>query len=368
MTYLGTSSFDHTAPATIGVLLTNVGTPAAPTAKAVRPYLAEFLGDKRVIEWPGWLWKPVLHGIILNTRPRKSAELYQRVWTDEGSPLLVILQKQAAALQTVLDDTLPVPVTVGYGMRYGDPSIADAMQAMRAANVQKLLVLPMFPHYSATTTGTSLDAVFRELQRWRWIPDLRTVNAYHDHPGYIRAVANSIEAQWAQTGRPDRLLFSFHGIPLDYFEKGDPYYCQCHKTARLVAEALNLPDEMWFVTFQSRFGPQQWLQPYTDRTLEAWGRAGVQHVDAVCPGFSADCLETTDEVGHEGRLAFQEAGGGQFNYIPALNDRPNHIAVLADLVTKHLAGWLTPSEPDPAVAQRVARRRMELELETGKTL
>jgi ferrochelatase len=367
MTFLGTTQFDHEAPAPIGILLTNVGTPEAPTAKAVRPYLAQFLGDKRVIEWPGYLWKPVLHGIILNTRPRKSAELYKRVWTDEGSPLLTILQNQSAAIQARLEKTLPVPVKVTYGMRYGEPSIASAMRDLKAANVQRLLVLPMFPQYSATTTATSLDAVFAELQTWRWIPELRTINSYHDNDGYIRAMADSIEAQWAQTGRPDRLMFSFHGIPRDYFLNGDPYYCQCQKTARLIAEALQLPDEMWFATFQSRFGPQEWLQPYTDVTLEAWGAEGVQHVDAICPGFSADCLETTDEVGHEGRIVFQEAGGGQFNYIPALNDQPDHINVLADIVTDHLAGWLTASSPDPDIKQRVAKQRQELGLDMEAT-
>lgn len=363
MTFLGTKDFDHEAPAPVGILLTNVGTPAAPTAKAVRPYLAQFLGDKRVIEWPGWLWKPLLHGVILNVRPRRSAELYKRVWTDEGSPLLHILEKQSLALQGLLEERLPVPVKVAHGMRYGDPSIASAMRELHAANVQRLLVLPMFPQYSATTTATSLDAVFAELQTWRWMPELRTINDYHEYPGYIRAVADSIEAQWSQTGRPERLMFSFHGIPLDYFLKGDPYYCQCQKSARLIAEALELPDDMWFVTFQSRFGPQEWLQPYTDVTLEEWGTEGVQHVDAVCAGFSADCLETTDEVGHEGRIQFQEAGGGQFNYIPALNDHPDHIAVLADIVSDHLTGWLTPAEPDPHVTQRVAQKREELGLD-----
>ncbi len=363
MNFLGSKHFDHEAESPIGILLTNVGTPEAPTARAVRPYLAQFLGDKRVIEWPGWLWKPVLHGIILNVRPRRSAELYARVWTDEGSPLLTILQKQATALQNRLEETLPVPVKVAYGMRYGEPSIASGMRELHAANVQRLLVLPMYPQYSATTTATSLDAVFAELQTWRWMPELRTINNYHDHPGYIRALAGSIAAQWAQTGRPDRLLFSFHGIPLDYFLKGDPYYCQCQKTARLIAEALHLPDEMWFATFQSRFGPQEWLQPYTDVTLEEWGGEGLQHVDALCPGFSADCLETTDEVGHEGRIQFQEAGGGQFNYIPALNDHPDHIAVLADILADHLSGWLIEVEPDPNITQRVAQKRQQLGLD-----
>ncbi len=361
MKFLGTESYQHGAQAPVGILLTNVGTPAAPTPKAVRPYLAQFLSDKRVIEMPDWQWKPILHGILLNTRPRKSAQLYQRVWTDQGSPLLLMLERQAKALQAYFDKTTPMPVKVSYGMRYGQPSISHALRAMHAANVRRLLVLPLFPQYSATTTATSLDAVFAELQTWRWQPELRTINHYHDHPGYIAATANSIREQWAKTGRPQRLLFSFHGIPKSYFLDGDPYYCECQKSARLIAEELELTDDMWFVTFQSRLGRQEWLRPYTDETLEAWGREGLDHVDAVCPGFSADCLETTDEVGHEGKLSFQEAGGGQFNYIPALNDRPDHIQAVGEIIKTNLQGWLTPPEDDLQLLTRVEVQRQTLE-------
>lgn len=344
MTFRKTTSYHQGGPAPLGVLLTNVGTPAAPTASALRPYLAQFLGDERVIEYPPWLWRPLLHGVILNTRPRRSARLYQRVWTEEGSPLLVILRRQAERLQEALA-ALPVPVRVAVGLRYGDPSIAAGLRELDAAGARRVLAFPLYPQYSATTTATSLDAVFDELKTWRWMPELRTINHYHDRPDYIAALAASVRQHWAASGRPQRLLISFHGIPRDYFTDGDPYYCECQKTARLLVAALALEPEEYAVTFQSRFGPSEWLQPYTDRTLEAWGRQGLAHVDALCPGFSADCLETVDEVGTEGGHAFREAGGGELHYIPALNDRPDHIAVLAGIIREHLGGWLEPVEP-----------------------
>lgn len=342
MAYHGITQYDHAAPSPIGILLTNVGSPAAPTRAALRPYLSQFLGDERVIEYPPWLWQPLLHGVILNTRPGRSAKLYERVWTAEGSPLWATLQRQAAAVQTLLSEQLPAPAMVVPAVRYGEPSIAAGLRRLAEANARHVLVFPLFPQYSATTTATTLDAVFDELKTWRWMPELRTINHYHDHPGYIGALVNTIREQWAERGRPDRLLMSFHGIPRDYILKGDPYFCECQKTARLLAEALALAPEMYAITFQSRFGPTEWLQPYTEQTLIEWGKAGLRHVDALCPGFSADCLETTDEVGHEGKQAFQEAGGGAFNYIPALNDRPDHIAALASIITTHLAGWLEP--------------------------
>jgi ferrochelatase len=325
--------------------LTNVGTPAAPTASALRPYLAQFLADERVIEYPRWLWRPLLHGVILNTRPRRSARLYQRVWTGEGSPLLVILRRQAEQLQEALSAALHVPVRVAIGLRYGQPSIATGLRELDAAGARRVLAFPLYPQYSATTTATSLDAVFDELKTWRWMPELRTINHYHDRPDYIAALADSVREHWVTSGRPQRTLISFHGIPRDYFVNGDPYYCECQKTARLLAEALALAPDEYAVTFQSRFGPSEWLQPYTDRTLEAWGREGLSHVDALCPGFSADCLETVDEVGTEGGHAFREAGGGELHYIPALNDRPDHIAMLSAAITEQLAGWLQPVNP-----------------------
>lgn len=339
MAYRGSEPFDPTALAPIGVLLTNVGSPAAPTPAALRSYLAQFLGDERVIEYSRWLWQPLLHGVILNTRPRRSARLYQRVWTDEGAPLVSIMQRQAAGLEAALT-TGSAPVKVVIGVRYGEPSITAALRELDAAGAQRVLVLPLFPQYSATTTATSFDAVFDELKTWRRVPELRTVNRYGNHPLYVAALAASIREAWARDGRPDRLLLSFHGIPRDYADKGDPYPAECRQTAELLAAALGLCDGQWAATFQSRFGPSEWLQPYTDATLEEWGREGLRRVDAVCPGFSADCLETTDEIGQEGAETFTEAGGGELRYIPALNDRPDHIAALAEVARQHLNGWL----------------------------
>lgn len=339
MKYYGRGSFDHTSTAKVGILLTNVGTPTAPTAGAVRPYLRQFLGDPRVIEFPRWLWWPILNGIILNTRPKRSAALYQNVWTDEGSPLLVNLQRQGEALQQALAERTGVTIPVAVGMRYGEPSLQETMRQLDQVGVRRLLVLPMYPQYSATTTATSLDGVFAELQQWRWLPELRTITHYHDHPGYITALANSVEEYWQEHGRAERMLFSFHGIPRSYFEQGDPYFCECQKTARLLVEQLGLAKEEYTVSFQSRFGPQEWLKPYTDETLEEWGRNGVRSVQVLAPGFSSDCLETIDELGREGRESFLEAGGKEFGYIPALNVRTDHIAALTDLALAHLQGW-----------------------------
>ncbi|MCB0063555.1 MAG: ferrochelatase [Caldilineaceae bacterium] len=339
MRYYGRHTYEHASSTLTGVLLTNVGTPNAPTPGAVRPYLQQFLGDPRVIEYPRWLWWPLLNGIILNTRPRRSAKLYGNVWTEEGSPLLVNLERQGKALQTALREQTGVDIPVAVGMRYGEPQLTDVMRRLDQAGVRRLLVVPLYPQYSATTTGTALDGVFAELQRWRWLPELRTITNYHDHPDYIDALANSVEAFWQEHGRAERMLFSFHGIPRSYFEQGDPYFCECQKTARLLAARLGLPEEAYTVSFQSRFGPQEWLKPYTDETLEALGQAGVRSVQVLAPGFSSDCLETIDELNREGRESFLEAGGETFDYIPALNDRPDHIKLLAELVLTHLQGW-----------------------------
>ena len=342
MAYRGSPPSDPATPAPVGILLTNVGSPAAPTTGALRSYLAQFLGDERVIEYPRWLWQPLLHGVILNTRPRRSARLYQRVWTADGAPLVAIMRRQAAGLEAALTaDGAPVKVVAG--VRYGEPSIPAALRELDAAGAQRVLVLPLFPQYSATTTATSLDAVFDELKTWRRVPELRTVNRYGDHPLYIAALAASIREAWATDGRPDRLLLSFHGIPRDYAAKGDPYPDECRATAAALAAALGLDDGEWAATFQSRFGPSQWLQPYTDETLAEWGREGLRRVDAACPGFSADCLETTDEIGHEGAATFTAAGGGELRYIPALNDRADHVAALAAVARQHLIGWLEPA-------------------------
>jgi ferrochelatase len=351
MTYRGEPGFSHGTPPELGVLLTNLGTPEAPTASAVRRYLAEFLSDPRVIEMPRWLWRIILHGVILRVRPRRSAEAYHKVWTPEGSPLLVIARRQASALQAALTARLPGPVRVALGMSYGRPAIAEALEELRAAGSRRLLVLPLYPQYSATTTGSTFDAVASVLGTWRWLPELRFITHYHDDPGYVGALVASIREAWANAGEPERLLFSFHGLPRRYFEAGDPYHCMCQKTARLVAHGLDLPPERWAVSFQSRVGREEWLKPYTDHLLKEWGASGIKRVHVVCAGFSADCLETLEEIDQQNRGFFLEAGGEAFHYVPALNDRPDHIAALADLVTRHARGWPeADSAPDPAAA------------------
>jgi ferrochelatase len=362
MKYDNETGFRHDAPECLGVLLLNLGTPDAPSVSAVRRYLAQFLSDRRVVELPRPLWWLILHGVILRVRPRRSAEAYRSVWMENGSPLLTISRRQAQAVQARLDERLPGPVKVELGMRYGNPSIPDALAALHQANARRLLVLPLYPQYSGTTTASTFDAVTGVLSRRRWIPELRYVNQYHDDPGYIAALAGRLRSHWAEHGRPDRLLFSFHGIPRDYFEQGDPYHCQCQKTARLTAEALGLDPESWQVSFQSRVGTKEWLRPYTDELLKEWGAAGIGSVQVCCPGFAADCLETLEEVAVENRDYFLEAGGGEYGYIPALNDDPVHIDALAALVERHAAGWPEvvgdgDSWSPEALAQRLERAR-----------
>jgi ferrochelatase len=363
MKFKNETDFRHDKPETLGILLVNLGTPDAPSVRAVRRYLAEFLSDSRVIEMPRWLWQGILHGVILRVRPRRSAAAYRSVWTEEGSPLLGNAQRQADALQAWLADVMPGPVNVVLGMRYGNPSVAAGLQRLREANARRLLVLPLYPQYSATTTATTFDAVSRELASWRWLPELRFVNHYHDHPGYITALSDSILYHWQTHGEPDRLLFSFHGLPKDYCLSGDPYYCECQKTARLVAEQLRLPDDRWQVAFQSRVGNKEWLKPYTDEQLKAWGGEGVGKVHVICPGFSADCLETLEEIAVENRGYFLDAGGGEYSYIPALNDTTAHIEALADLVRRHAAGW--PEAEGGGLDETLLRERRERALAMG---
>ena len=330
----------HTPPrSSTGILLVNLGTPEAPTSKAVRPYLRQFLSDPRVIEWPRWLWRPVLEAIILRVRPRRSARLYEEIWTKEGSPLLIISQEITNKLQEALTGDEGPPLKVALAMRYGQPSIAAGLEELRQANAQRVLILPLYPQYSATTVGTIFDEVFDTLKGWRWVPEIRTINHYHEHPLYAEAIASSIRRYWAENGRGDRLLLSYHGIPLSYAEKGDPYPEQCAQSTRLIAQALELPEEEIFFTFQSRFGPEEWLQPYTDETLIAWAEQGISRVDTICPGFATDCLETIQEMGMENRDLYLEAGGEEYAYIPALNDTQEHVALLADLVRQNCRGW-----------------------------
>ena len=321
------------------MLVTNLGTPAAPTPAAVRRYLAEFLSDRRVIELPRWLWLPILYGVILAVRPRRSAAAYREVWSDEGSPLLVNARRQAAALDSALNDGAGVRIALELGMRYGEPSIASALTELEEAGARRVLVLPLYPQYSASTTASTYDAVFAAMAGRRRVPELRLVSDYHDHPGYIEALAESVRA--ARRGRTHsaRLLMSFHGLPQRYCDAGDPYEAQCRETARRVAACLDEPAGNWAVAFQSRVGREKWLEPYTEDVLREWAGAGVARVDVLCPGFSADCLETLEEIAIRGAQLFRESGGEALHYIPALNAAPGHIDALADIVSSRIRDW-----------------------------
>jgi len=337
--YQGNRNYTHDTPLSVGILLTNLGTPDSPTPAAVRKYLAEFLSDPRVIEIPKLLWWFVLHGIILRTRPRRSANAYTSIWTDEGSPLLVISKKQTEKIADLLRQKFDPTIKVELAMRYGVPSIQTGLEKLQRANVNRLLIFPLYPQYSAATTASTFDAVAEVLKTWRWLPEIRMINHYHDHPAYIIALANSIKHHWQQHEKAEKLLFSFHGLPKHYFLAGDPYHCECNKTASLIAEQLKLHENQWQITFQSRFGPREWLQPYTDTTLKELGAQGVKHVQVVCPGFAADCLETLEEINMQNRAFFTEAGGQQFSYIPALNDDHEHIEALCNIIIGHCRDW-----------------------------
>ncbi len=331
--------YSHLEEERIGILLTNLGTPDSCEPADVRRYLKEFLWDPRVVEVPRLAWWFVLNFIILNTRPKRSAAAYKKVWTEEGSPLLTISQQQAESLQHALDQQYPDRFKVVLAMRYGQPSIQDGLEKLRQAGARRLLVFPLYPQYSASTTASTFDAVTTEFQHWRWLPEMRFINHYHDDERYIETLAQSVRDFWREHGKPEKLVMSFHGVPKDYLLKGDPYHCECHKTGRLLAEKLELDAEDWQLTFQSRLGPKEWLKPYTDHTLEAMGKAGVKNVQVVCPGFSADCLETLEEIAMENRETFLQAGGEQYEYIPCLNSRDTHIDMMLKLVEQHAAGW-----------------------------
>ncbi|MEE4244602.1 MAG: ferrochelatase [Kangiellaceae bacterium] len=316
-----------------GVLLVNLGTPDEPTAEAVRKYLAEFLHDKRVVDLTRWIWCPVLHGIILRVRPPKVAKLYQSVWTEEGSPLMAISKQQRSGLAAVLEQKLGKPVPVVLGMNYGNPSLASAIEQLK--DCKKVIVLPLYPQFSTATTASVYDRVAKVLKSdWNQSEYIQ-VRDYHNHDSYIEALANSVKQSWQQHGRNELLVMSFHGIPKRYADNGDPYPDECRETARLLAEKLELSEEQWMVTFQSRFGREEWLQPYTDKTME---RLGAEHksIDIICPGFSADCLETLEEIQEENHEIFEQHGGKGFNYIPCLNANSDHISMMADIISERI--------------------------------
>lgn len=315
-----------------GVLLVNLGTPDAPTPAAIRRYLREFLSDPRVVELPRALWLPVLYGFILPFRPRKLAHAYASVWDAQGSPLLKISRAQTEKLRAALGAETPVAL----GMSYGNPSIASALEELETQDVERIVLLPLYPQYSGTTTASVLDIVFRELGRRRKLPELRSINDYHDHPAYIGALAQSVRDHWQRSGRADHLLMSFHSIPQTYVDQGDPYDAQCKRTAQLLAQALGLEAAKWSISFQSRLGTQPWLQPYSDKVLPQLAAQGIATLDVICPGFSADCLETLEEVAIRYRADFLKAGGQSFRYIPALNDGAEHLHFLQTLIGENL--------------------------------
>ena len=321
-------------PPRTALLLVNLGTPDAPTAGAVRRYLAEFLHDYRVVDLTRWLWCPILHGVILPLRSPKVAKKYASIWTSKGSPLLSLSRELAEALQAQLPE-----FEVRLAMRYGNPAVAEVLRELHDKGMQRLLVLPLYPQYSASTVASVHDAVMAELIGWRRLPELRLINDYHLDEAWLDALASSVENSWDLHGRGEKLLISFHGIPQRFVDAGDPYARQCEAGARALAQRLDLTEGQWRMTFQSRFGREPWLQPYTDKTLEALAREGVKSVDMICPGFAVDCLETLEENAVENAALFRQAGGAELRYIPALNATPGHVAALATLARRHAQGW-----------------------------
>ena len=344
-------AYSHGQPAKTAIVYCNLGTPQAPTAPALRRYLAEFLSDPRVVEIPRFLWLMILHGIILRVRPAKSAHKYASIWTTEGSPLKVWTEKQSLALQQLFD---PHKVVVRYAMRYGSPAVPQVLDELKAQGVTRVLVLPAYPQYSGTTTASVFDAVYAWGMRTRNLPELRFINHYHDHPGYIEALAEKIRAHWAQHGRAEQLVMSFHGVPERTLLLGDPYHCECHKTARLLAQSLGLSKDEYKVCFQSRFGKAKWLEPYTEPTVRELARQGCRSVQIVCPGFVSDCLETLEEIALEVKAAFLEEGGEQFHYIECINDSPVWIQAMHSLTMTHMSGW--PLEPASDADRSVSRQ------------
>lgn len=323
-----------------GVLLIQLGTPAAPTPAAVRRYLGEFLWDRRVVDLPRPLWWLILHGAILRLRPARSARLYEKIWMDEGAPLLVHSRRLATGLSLELRRRLITDApAVALGMRYGEPSIRQALESLRRRGCRRLLVLPLYPQYCASTTASALDAVVEVLRDWRAIPELRLVTHYHDEAGYLAALAATVQQVWEARGEPHHLVVSFHGQPWRHVQAGDPYHLHCRETAEHLADRLALAPDRWTLAFQSRFGREPWLEPYTVDVLKRCGADSTRRIDVICPGFAADCLETLEEINFTGRDIFMRAGGECFHYIPALNDRPDHVTALAGLVQRHLLGW-----------------------------
>jgi protoporphyrin/coproporphyrin ferrochelatase len=352
--------FPHGTQLKTGILLVALGTPDEPTAPAVRRYLKEFLSDPRVVEIPKPIWWLILNLVILNVRPAKTAEKYKSIWMKEGSPLRVHTERQTQLLRGYLGERIKSPLVVEYAMRYGTPNIRKGIDTLKAKHCDRILVLPLYPQYASSTTGTVMDELGRVLANIRNVPAIRLVRNFQDHPVYIDAIVKNLLAHWMKIGRPnfktDKLVMTFHGLPKFHLDKGDPYHCECHKTARLIAEQLNLGKDDWVITFQSRFGKAEWLQPYTDATLERLGQSGTQRVDVICPGFAADCLETLEEIAMEGKETFLHAGGKTFNYLPVANDSEAFMRALEAVAADNLAGWTQPQFDQDAAARNVAAR------------
>ena len=336
--YIGEKDYEHGSKEKIGVLITNLGTPDAPNKKQLKVYLNQFLSDPRVIELPKILWQIILKLVILQIRPSKSAEAYKQIWTDKGSPLLDIANRQLNKIQSSFSSKNE-NIVFEVGMRYGNPSIPDALLKLQKKQVRRLLVLPMYPQYCAATTGSTFDEVTNVLQKWRWIPEMRFINQYFEEKNYIEALSNSIKSFWKKTSKPQKIIFSYHGIPKRYLTNGDPYHCFCLKTTRLVKEYMGLSDDEIMTTFQSRFGREEWLKPYTSETLKELPKQGIKNIHIISPGFSSDCLETLEELEEENKEYFMESGGENYHYIPCLNDHDDHIDVFVNLIKKHIQGW-----------------------------
>ena len=336
--YIGEKDYEHGSKEKIGVLITNLGTPDAPNKKKLKVYLNQFLSDPRVIELPKILWQIILKLVILQIRPSKSAEAYKQIWTDKGSPLLDIANRQLNKIQSSFSSKNE-NIVFEVGMRYGNPSIPDALLKLQKKQVRRLLVLPMYPQYCAATTGSTFDEVTNVLQKWRWIPEMRFINQYFEEKNYIEALSNSIKSFWKKTSKPQKIIFSYHGIPKRYLTNGDPYHCFCLKTTRLVKEQMGLSDDEIMTTFQSRFGREEWLKPYTSETLKELPKQGIKNIHIISPGFSSDCLETLEELEEENKEYFMESGGENYHYIPCLNDHDDHIDVFVNLIKKHTKGW-----------------------------
>jgi len=345
---------NHGATRRTAVLLINLGTPEAPTKAALRKYLGEFLWDPRIVEIPRPVWWLILNLFVLNTRPAKSAAKYAKIWLPEGSPLKVHTERQTALLKGWLGEAGHPDVAVAWAMRYGRPAIAETLDRLKAEGVERVLVVPMYPQYAASSSGSAMDDVADWIKRTRNPMEVRFVKHFHDEPGYIASVAATVQEYWAANGRPDKLLMSFHGLPRRCLDLGDPYYCECQKTGRLIAEHLGLAADQYLITFQSRFGKAEWLQPYTQATLEKLGHDKTRRVDVICPGFVADCLETLEEIAMDCKGDFLSSGGGEYHYIPAVNERPDWIATLGGLVTRHLGGWSLAANADPQANARAA--------------